>query len=127
MSKVLNVIVVDDEHAVEMLFKAFFESEIENADLKITYFDLATKCLSSLAKNSEVDLILSDINMPEMNGFEFLDELREKYSHVPVYMMSAYGSDDYISKALDKGARGFFVKPFDFDEIKKLVENISQI
>ena len=120
MNKILNVVVVDDEHAVEMLFKAFFESEIENSDLKITYFDLATKCLSSLEKNSEID-------MPEMNGFEFLDVLREKYSHIPVYMMSAYGSDDYISKASDKGARGFFVKPFDFDEIKKLVENIARI
>jgi len=127
MNKILNVVVVDDEHAVEMLFKAFFESEIENSDLKITYFDLATKCLSSLEKNSEIDLILSDINMPEMNGFEFLDVLREKYSHIPVYMMSAYGSDDYISKASDKSARGFFVKPIDFNEIKKLVENIARI
>lgn len=108
-----------------MLFKAFFDAEISSQEMKISYVDVASKCLDILEKDDSVGLILSDINMPEMNGFEFLDIMKEKHPNIPVFMISAYGSKDYIDKAMEKGAKGFFVKPFDFDEIKEKVEEIA--
>ncbi|OIQ17977.1 MAG: hypothetical protein BM556_11175 [Bacteriovorax sp. MedPE-SWde] len=124
--KQFHIVVVDDEQAIEMLFKAFFDAEISSQEMKISYVSLASKCLDILDSGESVQLILSDINMPEMNGFEFLDIMKEKYPAIPVFMISAYGSKDYIDKATDKGAKGFFVKPFDFDEIKTKVEEIAQ-
>jgi DNA-binding NtrC family response regulator len=120
-----HIVVVDDEQAIDMLFKAFFDAEISSQEMKISYVDVASKCLDILEQDDSVGLILSDINMPEMNGFEFLDIMKEKYPQIPVFMISAYGSKDYIDKAMEKGAKGFFVKPFDFDEIKEKVEEIA--
>lgn len=120
-----HIVVVDDEQAIDMLFKAFFDAEISSNKIRITYIDVAKKCFDIL-KEERVDLILSDINMPQMNGFEFLDLMRDQYPQVPIFMISAYGSQDYINKAIEKGAQEFFVKPFDFDEIKSKIELLTQ-
>lgn len=126
MKRPVHFIVVDDETAMEVLFEAFFEEKIDSSEVRFSYFDNAKKCLEFLEKNhQDVDLIFSDINMPVMNGYEFLDQLKLKFPTIKVYMISAYGSDDYIKKAQDKGAEGFFVKPFDFDELIEVVDKIS--
>lgn len=124
-SSEFHIVVVDDEQAVDMLFKAFFDTEISSKKVRITYVDLAKKCLK-LIEAEKVDLILSDINMPQMNGFEFLAELRSKGHDIPVFMISAYGSAQYVNKAKELGAQEFFVKPFDFALIKQKVEQLTQ-
>ena len=115
-----HIVVIDDEKAMEMLFNAFFDKELSSGKIRITYLEEPSTFFDILS-NEEVGLVLSDINMPVMNGYDFLDRMQEINPSVPVYMISAYGGKDHVKKAMDKGATGFFVKPFDFDVIKTQV------
>ena len=115
-----HIVVIDDEKAMEMLFNAFFDKDLSSGKIRITYLEEPSTFFDILS-NEEVGLVLSDINMPVMNGYDFLDRMQEINPSVPVYMISAYGGKDHVKKAMDKGATGFFVKPFDFDVIKTQV------
>ena len=115
-----HIVVIDDERAMEMLFNAFFDKELSSGKIKITYLEEPTTFFDILNED-QVGLVMSDINMPVMNGYEFLERLKQTHPAIPVYMISAYGSEDHIKKAMSKGATGFFVKPFDFDIIKAQV------
>tara|TARA_Y100000296_G_C5125326_1_gene232580 strand:- start:711 stop:1124 length:414 start_codon:yes stop_codon:yes gene_type:complete len=112
-----HIVVIDDEKAMEMLFNAFFDKELSRGEIKITYLEEPSNFFDILAEE-DVRLVMSDINMPIMNGYDFLDKIQEQKPDIPVYMISAYGGKDHIERAMQKGATGFFVKPFDFDVIK---------
>ncbi len=116
-----HIVVIDDERAMEMLFNAFFDKELSSGKIKITYLEEPTTFFDILNED-QIGLVMSDINMPVMNGYEFLDRLQQSHPNIPVYMISAYGGDEHIEKAISKGATGFFVKPFDFDIIKAQVK-----
>jgi two-component system chemotaxis response regulator CheY len=83
------------------------------------------EALDVLAK-AWVDVIISDINMPEMNGLEFLEELKEDslLKAIPVIVISTEGSEKRIQDAFDLGARGFIKKPFLPEEIKKVLYEV---
>ncbi len=117
-----HIVVIDDERAMEMLFKGFFDKEVGRGEIKITYLEEPSNFFE-LIKNEEVGLVMSDINMPVMSGYDFLDKLKSSEHNLPVYMISAYGGKDHIEMAKEKGAAGFFVKPFDFDTIKSQIKS----
>jgi len=74
-------------------------------------------------KSNEVDLILSDINMPEMNGLELLEKVKADASHsnTPVVMVTSEGSPTIIEQAMSSGAAGHIQKPFNADKIKEVI------
>jgi len=119
-----HMLVVDDEEALELLFNAFFDKDINEGKITISFTPSAQKCLDFIEEVGRVDLVLTDINMPGMNGYALLEKLKVSYADMPVYIISAYGTEDYIQKAKELGADEFFVKPFDFSLIK---EKISQL
>jgi two-component system chemotaxis response regulator CheY len=74
-------------------------------------------------KTNEVDLILSDINMPTMDGLEFLRQIRAQKlaPGVPVVMITTESSEEHVKQALEAGARGYIRKPFTADQVKQRV------
>lgn len=73
-----------------------------------------------------VDVIISDINMPEMNGLEMLKQLNEHlvYQNIPVIVISTEGSEDRINEAFCNGAKGFIKKPFLPEDLKKILHDV---
>ena len=76
-------------------------------------------------KAQQVDLILSDINMPGMNGLILLKLLKEHYPDLKVFMVTAYGDDKNYQAAKEYGADNFLTKPIDFVQLKKLMEEAN--
>lgn len=79
-----------------------------------------------LAKTGSYDLILSDINMPKMNGFELLENLRQTdaYKFIPILMMTTEASQEMKDKGKELGATGWIIKPFDPDKLIKVIERV---
>jgi CheY-like chemotaxis protein len=71
------------------------------------------------SKAADLVLILSDINMPGISGIELLRILKEKYSHLKVFMITAYDDKDKYEKAIQYGAEEYLTKPIDFNRLKK--------
>ena len=122
-----RVMVVDDEPDVELLFKQRFRKELRTDDISLDFVlsgEEAIKFLNSLDPFDLV-LVLSDINMPGMTGLELLKLIKEKYSHLKVFMVSAYGDEENHSTAKQFGADDFVNKPVDFALLKEKIFNLK--
>ena len=121
MPEVLNIAFVDDEEAMQTIVELRFKNEIKEGKVKIHYFLNGEECANYLRKESHklsILLILSDINMPVMDGFTLLEIIKKNYPQIEVFMLSAYGTSEYFSKADQLGADDFFTKPVDFAKLK---------
>lgn len=83
------------------------------------------KALEVIDANSDIDLIVTDINMPHMNGLELLKELSDKGMKIPVIIMSAHTETEYINKAKEYGVTEYLLKPFDFIKFIDLVASLN--
>lgn len=122
MSQPIRILVVDDEPDVEPMFRQKFRKEIKSHKVDFHFALSAAEALSYLDSSdlpAEATLILSDINMPGMNGLELLRILKEKYPNLPVLMVTAYGDERSQQIAQDYGANGFINKPVDFTSLKQ--------
>lgn len=108
-----RILIVDDEPDTHLLYKLKFKRLLKQVDF--VSFLRAKDCLDYLnTNNSPVDLIISDINMPEMDGFEFLKRTKALYPQMPLYIVSAYNNPEYKNKSYRLGAQRFLEKPVDF-------------
>lgn len=114
-----HILVIDDDAAMRSLLSDFLSH-----DAKVSEFPLATKALEFLtqAGPDDVDLIISDINMPEMTGTEFVAKAKELLPKVPVVLITAFGSIESAIDAIRKGAFDYIVKPFQLTEIGLTVD-----
>jgi YesN/AraC family two-component response regulator len=83
------------------------------------------EALSIVAKN-KIDIVVTDINMPVMNGLELIENLNEKYPDMPVIIMSAHTEMEYIKKAERLGVKEYLIKPFDFIKFIELVATLDK-
>ena len=115
-----NVLIVDDSRSMRAVIKKTISMSGFKMDQCLEAGN-GREALDVLAK-VWVDVIISDINMPEMNGLEFLEELKKDslLKAIPVIVISTEGSEKRIQNAFDLGARGFIKKPFLPEEIKKV-------
>jgi len=122
----VSILVVDDEPDVVDLFKRRFRRELKRGDYSMYFAESGEDALTQLRSGiqPEVMLILSDINMPGMNGFELLKEAKTLWPDLPVAMITAYGDDDSRRLALEAGATDFLTKPVDFDELKTKISHM---
>jgi len=116
----LKLLVVDDEKDVQFLFQQKFRKEIKAGEIHIKY---ALNGISALELIESIEnrtdyLILTDINMPEMNGMELLKELKSRYPELKVFMITAYGDEQNFDMAKNLGADDYFTKPLQFDLLK---------
>ncbi|MEH2511167.1 CheY-like chemotaxis protein [Nitrobacteraceae bacterium AZCC 1564] len=118
------VLVVDDEADVEMLFRQQFRRDLRARRFVMDFAASAAQALTRIADTGEqtLILILSDINMPGMNGLDMLPEVRARRPDVPVIMITAYGDAETRKTALDRGAEGLLTKPIDFGQLRQVIE-----
>ena len=125
------ILVVDDEPDVESLFRQQFRRELRSGRFAMDFAQSAPAALQRIAAaaDAQLILILSDINMPEMSGLEFLPKAKALRPDIPVIMITAYGDAETKRKALEGGAEGLFPKPIDFamlrNEIEMRVDNTT--
>jgi len=117
------ILVVDDEPDVESLFRQQFRRELRAGRFAMDFAQSAPVALERIAaSDAPVILILSDINMPEMSGLEFLPKAKAIRPDIPVIMITAYGDAETKQKALEGGAEGLFAKPIDFATLRTEIE-----
>ena len=116
----VSILVVDDEPDVADLFRQRFRRETRQGTYVLHFAASAEEALDRLAGEIEPQLIviLSDINMPGMDGLELLHVIKERRPDLPVMMVTAYGDDDRRRRATQLGAMGFLTKPVDFDLLR---------
>lgn len=119
----MKILVVDDERAVEPLFSQWFEEEIERQMFEFKFAFSAEEAIQILTapEYADVVLILSDINMPGMNGIELLKLIKEKYPQLVVMIITAYGDEYNYKIAMKYGADGFLKKPIDLSALKEKI------
>ena len=117
----VSILVVDDEPDVAEMFRQRFRREARNGTYVMHFANSGDEALNLLSKEIEPSLIviLSDINMPEMDGLDLLAEIKQRWSDLPVMMLvTAYGDDQRRCRASELGACEFLTKPVDFDLLK---------
>ncbi len=123
----MNILVVDDEKDVKFLFEQKFRKEIRGNEISFSFAYSGEEALEYLDQHGhQAVLILSDINMPGMNGLELLGHIKKKYDSPPpfVMMITAYGDADNYNMAKKLGADDFLTKPVDFINLKEKIKNL---
>ncbi len=118
----MKVLVVDDEQDMQSLFQQRFRKEIREGKVEFAFAVSGEEALHFLKElNHQAVLILSDINMPGMSGFELLKIIKEKHHTPPpvVMMITAYGDNENYKMAIELGADDFLTKPIDFTILKE--------
>ena len=117
----VSILVVDDEPDVAELFRQRFRREARQGTYVLHFAASGEDALEKLADGIEPALIviLSDINMPGMDGLTLLGEIKQRFPDLPVMMVTAYGDDERRRRADDLGASEFISKPVDFDFLKE--------
>jgi CheY-like chemotaxis protein len=123
----MKIMIVDDERDVEILFRQQFRKEVREGLVDLCYAFSGEEALEYLGSLTPPDVvcILSDINMPGINGLELLKTVKEKYPQIRVSMITAYGDEHNFETAMSTGAEHYFTKPIDFVQIKKDMLNFS--
>ena len=124
----VSVLIVDDEADVAELFRQRFRREVRQGVCVLHFADSAENALERLADgiSPQLIVILSDINMPGMDGLVLLREIKERWPEYPVIMVTAYGDDERRRRAREFGAAEFFSKPVDFDSLKQQLRHLWQ-
>jgi CheY-like chemotaxis protein len=123
----VSILVVDDEADVAELFRQQFRREVRQGQYVIHFAQSAEEALDKLDDGIRPELIvvLSDINMPGMDGLGLLRRVKEQRADLPVIMVTAYGDDERRRKAAEFGAREFVTKPVDFIQLKQQLQQLS--
>jgi CheY-like chemotaxis protein len=116
----VSILVVDDEPDIADLFRQRFRREARQGTYVLHFAGSGEDALQQLAGEIEPELIviLSDINMPGMDGLELLRRVKQRWPDLPVMMVTAYGDDERRRRAAEFGASQFITKPVDFDHLK---------
>ncbi len=113
-----KVLVVDDEPDLELLVKQKFKKEIRAGDVDFRFAFNGKSALKLLASEPDIDVVLTDLNMPEMDGLELLERLKQENAALGAIVISAYGDIGNIRAAMNRGAFDFVTKPIDFTDLK---------
>ncbi len=127
-----KILSVDDEMDLEMLLTQYFRRKIRKGEYEFHFAHNGLEALEMLLKDPTYDIILSDINMPEMDGLTLLTKINEmRNPALKCIMVSAYGDMSNIRSAMNNGAFDFATKPIDLDDlnltIEKAIEQINYI
>ncbi len=130
--KQIKILVVDDEIDLEPLVRQKFRRQIREGIYDFVFAHNGLEALAEIIQYPEIGIVLSDINMPEMDGLTLLTKLKElKNPGLKTVIVSAYGDMDNIRTAMNRGAFDFVTKPVNFDDleitINKTLEEISLI
>jgi CheY-like chemotaxis protein len=122
----LSILIVDDEPDVAELFRQRFRREVRQGEYVLHFAYSGEEALEKLDTGirPELIVILSDINMPGMDGLSLLREIKTRWADMPVMMVTAYGDDERRRRADEYGAAEFLTKPVDFDLLKQQLRQL---
>ena len=124
MSKKYSILVIDDEIEILDMLSRFLN---RNPNFSVQTFSNPVSALSSINNNTKYDLVLLDILMPQMNGLDVLEKLKEINSDQKVIMMTAYSTLDKVLKSHKIGATNYVMKPFSsLDSLEKKVIEVLE-
>jgi sigma-B regulation protein RsbU (phosphoserine phosphatase) len=121
-----KILVVDDEPDLELLISQKFRKQVRDQEYQFIFAENGVEALKKLQDNGEIDIVLTDINMPEMDGLTLLTKLNEQYPLLKSVIVSAYGDMANIRTALNRGAFDFITKPIDFQDLEITINKTIQ-
>ena len=121
-----KILVVDDEADLELLVKQKFRRKIRENVYEFVFAQNGEDALQKLLEHPDIDVMLSDINMPVMDGLTLLNRLAESNAILKAVMVSAYGDMQNIRTAMNRGAFDFVCKPVDFEDLDVTIEKTLQ-
>jgi adenylate cyclase len=125
-----KILVADDEPDLEALIKQKFRKKIRENQYEFIFAVNGKDALEKIEENPDVDIVLSDINMPEMDGLTFLSHLKDSNSLIKAVIVSAYGDMENIRTAMNRGAFDFITKPINFEDLAvtmdKTISHVEQ-
>jgi adenylate cyclase len=116
-----RILVVDDEPDLEALVLQKFRHQIRDKTVSFTFAHDGVEALASLKANGDIDLVVTDINMPRMDGLSLLQKLQENEDNIMTVIVSAYGDMTNIRTAMNRGAFDFVTKPIDFSDLETTI------
>lgn len=127
----VKILIVDDETDLEILIRQKFRKKIREQQYEFLFAVNGKDALKIISDYPDVEIVLSDINMPEMDGLTLLTKLNEINPLLKTVMVSAYGDMDNIRKAMNRGAFDFITKPVNFDDLEltmeKTIQHVNQL
>ena len=121
-----RILVVDDEPALEPLMLQRMRRQIRAGRYEFVFAGNGVEALEKLAADSTIDMVLSDINMPQMDGLTLLEQIPDVNPNLRAVIISAYGDMQNIRTAMNRGAFDFVTKPVDFDDLQVTVDRTLQ-
>jgi signal transduction histidine kinase len=125
-----KILVVDDEQLLEYVIQQKFRQKIRAKEIEFVFAHNGREALEKIAEFSPFDLVLTDINMPEMDGLTLLEKLSQIDNTLKAVVISAYGDMQNIRTAMNRGAFDFLTKPIDFQDmeitIQRALETVKQ-
>ena len=124
-----KILSVDDELDLELLLTQYFRRKIRKGEYEFYFAHNGIEALQKMLEHPDIDIVLSDINMPEMDGLTLLKKLNDHHNPaLKVIMVSAYGEMSNIRTAMNNGAFDFAMKPIDLDDLQVTIDKaISEI
>ncbi|CBN53758.1 MULTISPECIES: hybrid sensor histidine kinase/response regulator [Kamptonema] len=126
-----KILVVDDEQLLEYVIQQRFRQKIRVKEIEFVFAHNGREALEKIAESPPFDLVLTDINMPEMDGLTLLEKLSEIDNTLKAVVISAYGDMQNIRTAMNRGAFDFLTKPIDFQDmeitIQRALEAVTQV
>ena len=122
MSTPARILVVDDEEDLELLMRQRFRRRIRQGEYELFFANNGREALEVLTEHPDIRLVLSDINMPVMDGLTLLSQLEQAEVDVSAVIVSAYGDMANIRTAMNRGAFDFVTKPIDFNDLQVTIE-----
>lgn len=121
----LRILVADDESDVEIMIKQRFRRQIREKKIEFIFTENGHQALESVQERNDIDIVLSDINMPIMDGLTLLSELQQIKPLIKTIILSAYGDMQNIRIAMNRGAYDFLCKPIDFEDLGLTIDKTS--
>jgi adenylate cyclase len=126
-----KILVVDDEPDLELLIKQKFRRQIREQQYEFAFAQNGVEALAQIQRMPDIDVVLSDINMPEMDGLTLLNKMAEVNPLLKAVMVSAYGDMENIRTAMNRGAYDFVFKPVDFEDLEltmqKTIRHVQEL
>jgi YesN/AraC family two-component response regulator len=122
MEALHRILIVDDEPDIEPLILLRMRRQIRAGVYSFLFAQNGVEALNVLREHPNVDIVISDINMPEMDSLTLLEQIRKVDPNIRAIIVSAYGDMKNIRTAMRRGAVDFITKPIDFDDFQETIE-----
>ena len=122
MQRPYRILMVDDEPDLKPLVLQRMRHKIQSGDYSFVFAHNGVDALNLLQEDQDIDIVISDINMPHMDGLTLLEQIPKVGPSVRAVILSAYGDMKNIRTAMRRGAFDFVIKPIDFNDLEETIE-----